>query len=333
MDFKQMMLCEEYQKVRGLGDRLELMKRVVDWESFRPLIARLFVNNEQVGGRPHTDELVIVRTLVLQHLYGLSDEELEFQMNDRLSFRNFVGFPDDVPDHSTIWKLRESLQKTGIYEQVWDDIQRQINAQGYTIKKGVIQDASFIEADLGRKRHHKEKKAKKEGKTIQYSPKQLAHMDQDGTFSIKHGQVHYGYKDHVKLDVDNHLIRDIEVTTASLHDAKINLVEQNDIAAFRDKGYFGTQVPEGVIDKTMMRDTRAKKINGGQQKRNFSISKVRAPGERPFAVIKRVFHGAHTLVKTLARVTIKEYFKAIGYNIYQLVTLQRKLIATALKKC
>lgn len=333
MNFEQMMLFKAYEKVRGLGDRLELMKRVVDWESFRSLVASIFIDNETTGGRPHTDELVIVRTLVLQQLYGLSDEELEFQMNDRLSFRNFVGFPDKVPDYSTIWKIRERLQETGTYRKIWDKVQQQINSQGYTIKKGVIQDASFIEADLGRKRHYKEKKAEKEGTTIEYTPKQLAHMDKDGTFSIKHGQVHYGYKDHVKLDVDHHLIREIEVTTASLHDAKIDLVEQEDIAAYRDKGYVGTPVPKGVIDKTMQRDTRARKINGGQQKRNYSISQVRAPGERPFAVMKRVFHGAHTLVKTLARVTIKEHFKAIGYNLYQLVTLERKRIATALKKC
>ena len=161
MNFEQMMLCKAYENVRGLVDRLELMKRIINWEKFRPLVANLFVENKSVGGRPHTDELVIVRTLVLQQLYGLSDEELEFQINDRLSFRNFVGFPDKVPDYSTVWKLREQLQQTGVYRLIWDEVQRQINSQGYTIKKGVIQDASFIEADLGRKRHYKEKKAKK----------------------------------------------------------------------------------------------------------------------------------------------------------------------------
>src|SRR3989344_5895233 len=328
MSFEQFGLSEAYRTVRGLGDRLALMKEQIDWTPFRKMIKSVFYNHTNMGGRPNTDELVIIRTLILQQLYDLSDEELEFQINDRLSFRNFVGFPDKVPDYSTVWKLREQLQQTGVYRLIWDEVQRQINSQGYTIKKGVIQDASFIEADLGRKRHYKEKKAKKEGKTIKYTPKQLAHMDKDGTFSIKHGQVHYGYKDHVKLDVDNHLIREIEVTTASLHDAKIDLVKKKDIAAYRDKGYFGTPVPKGVLDKTMQRDTKARKINGGQQKRNYSISQIRAPGERPFAVIKRVFRGAHTLVKTLARVTIKEIFKAVGYNLYQLVTLRRKLIAT-----
>ncbi|MBI4448531.1 hypothetical protein HY641_00700, partial [Candidatus Woesearchaeota archaeon] len=41
----------------------------------------------------------------------------------------------------------------------------------------------------------KEKKAKKEGKTIEYTPKQLAHIDKDGTFAVKGKEIHYGYKD------------------------------------------------------------------------------------------------------------------------------------------
>lgn len=91
---------------------------------------------------------------------------MEFQVNDRLSFRNFVGFPDKVPDYSTVWKIRDRLQQQGIDVRIWDDIQRQINVKGYTFTKGVIQDATFIEASVGRKRYYKEKKAKKEGRII-----------------------------------------------------------------------------------------------------------------------------------------------------------------------
>ena len=81
---------------------------------------------------------------------------------------------------------------------------------------------------------------------------------------------------------------------------------------------------------TMKRGTKAGKLNGGEQKRNKMISKIRAPGERPIGVIKRVFHGGRTLVKTLKRVSIKEMFKAFGFNLYQLVTLERKKLARAL---
>jgi len=311
MSFNKFILKEQYEKVKGLGDRLQLMKEQINWKPFIPLVASVFENNKEQGGRPHTNEIVIVRSLLLQAWYGLSDEELEFQCHDRLSFRNFLGFPEGIPDFTTLWKIRERLREAGVEAKIWEELQRQLDEKGYTIKEGIIQDAFFVEADLGRKRHYNEKKAKKEGKKIEYTKKQKQHMDKDGTFAVKHGQVHFGYKSHIKLDVDRHLIREISTSTASLHDSQVDLVEKNDIASYRDKGYFGTKVHKDVIDKTMKRATKSRKLNGGEQKRNKAISRIRAPGERPIAVIKRVFNGGRTLVKTLERVSIKELVKSL----------------------
>lgn len=330
MDFEQVMLQKAYEKVNGLGDRLVFMKQMVDWENFRPIVKKIFRDNETYGGRPHTDEVVIVRIMALQEMYGLSDEEMEFQANDRLSFRNFIGFSDNVPDYSTIWKIRDRLQQEQIDKEIWNKLQEQINNKGYTIQKGVIQDATFIDAKVGRKRYYKEKKAKKEGKIITYTPKQISHIDKDGTFAVKSGQVHYGYKDHIKIDVKNQIVRNIEVTTASLHDGQIQLVTKKDIAAYRDKGYFGTPLPENVVDKTMQRATRGNPLTKTQEKINRAISTIRSIGERPFSVIKTIFHGGRTFVKTLARVRIKETFKFFAYNLYQLFTIQRKELAKAL---
>ena len=331
MSFNQFILKEQYEKVKGLGDRLELMKEQIEWKPFVPLVSKIFHDNEKEVGRPHTDELVIVRSMLLQGWYGLSDPELEFQCHDRLSFRNFLGFPEIIPDFTTIWKIRDKLKEKGIDGEIWNELQRQLDEKGYKIKKGVIQDAAFIESDLGRKRHYKEKQAKKKGETIEYTEKQKQHIDKDASFSVKHGQVHYGYKNHIKLDVDNHLIRELEVTTASLHDGEIDLVKKGDKSAYRDKGYFGKKLnAKNVEDMTMKRGTRAGKLNGGEQKRNKMISRIRAPGERPFGVIKRVFNGGRTLVKRLERVRIKEVFKCFAFDLYQLVTLERKKLAVAI---
>lgn len=331
MSFNQFILREQYLRVKGLGDRLELMKEQINWKPFIPLVRKIFHGNEKEIGRPHTDELIIVSSMLLQAWYGLSDTELEFQCHDRLSFRNFLGFPENIPDFTTIWKLRDKLKEEGIDVEIWAELQRQLDDKGYEIKKGVIQDASFIEADLGRKRYYKEKKAKKNGEKIEYTEKQKQHIDKDSSFSVKHGQVHYGYKSHIKLDVGNHLIREVEVTTASWHDGEIDLIEEGDSSAYRDKGYFGKKLnAKNVEDMTMKRATRGRKLNGGEQKRNRMISKIRAPGERPIGVIKRVFNGDRTFVKTLARVKIKELFKCFAFDLYQLVTLERKKIAEAL---
>ena len=324
MTFEQGIMKQAYQKMHGMGDRLEFMKEIVDWTPFVPIIQDVFFDNKETGGRPHTGEILFTRTTVLQALYGLSDEELEFQCHDRLSFRNFLGFPESIPDFSTIWKIRDRLRAAGKEGAIWDELQRQLDAKGYTIKKGVIQDASFVHADLGRKRYQKEKKAEKEGKKIEYTDKQLAHIDKDATFSVKNNQVYYGYKQHTKSCVDYGLIRDYDVTTASTHDGKINLVDSKDIAGYRDKGYFGTFLPNSVKDKTMQRATRGHPLTKKQKERNYNISKIRCLGERPYSVIKRTFDGGNTFVKTLARVKIKEMFKCFAFDLYQLVTIQKK---------
>jgi IS5 family transposase len=331
VSFDKFILKQQYQKVKGLGDRLEPMKQQIDWKPFIPLVKSVFHDNKITGGCPHTDELIVVRSMLLQAWYGLSDPELEFQCHDRLSFRNFLGFPDRIPDFTTIWKIRDRLKESGVDKKIWDELQRQMNVKGYRVKKGVIQDASFIEADLGKKRCQREKKVRRQGKPVEYTEKQLQHIDKDGGFSVKHGQIHYGYKSHIKIDVDHHLIRDLEVTAANLHDGDVDLVEEGDQAVYRDKGYFGKHLRvSSVVDKTMKRSVRGRKLNGGEQKRNKAIGRLRAPGERLFSVIKRVFHGDRTAVKTLERVRVKEMFKCFAYDLYQLVTLHRKRLAVAM---
>jgi len=328
MSFDNFFLQESYKKVRSLGDRLSKIKDAIDWERFRPIVAAVYHDNKEVGGRPHTDEIIIVKALVLQALYGLSDPELEYQIHDRLSFRNFLGFPDTIPDFTTIWKARDRLVKTGNDVLIWEELQRQLDDKGYVLKRGVIQDATFIEADVGKKRYAEEKRCRKKGKSKRYSKKQKQHMDQDGSFAVKNNQVHYGYKTHMKVDIDYHLIRNLAVTTASVHDNEIDLVNEGDVAAYRDKGYFGKPLrARNVKDNTMLRRSRGRRLNGGQQKRNKNIARIRAPGERPFAVMKRVFRGGRTYVKTLERVFVKEMFVCFAYNLYQLVTLEKRGLA------
>jgi len=323
MSFNRFILEEQYKKVKGLGDRLALMKQQIDWKPFIPLIKSVFHDDKETGGRPHTDELVVVRSMLLQAWYNLSDPELEFQCHDRLSFRNFLGFPEKIPDFTTIWKIRDRLKTDGVDALIWAELQRQLDDKGFKVEKGTIQDAAFIEADLGKKRYRKEKKARKKGETVEYTDKQKQHMDKDGSFSVKHGQVHYGYKDHIKLDVDRHLIRDVEVTTASVHDSEVDLSERDEVV-YRDRGYTGKET-KAKGNGSMKRGN----LSIWEKLRNKRISKKRAPGERPFSVIKRIFNGDRTFVKTLPRVRVKEMFKCFAYDLYQLVTLERKRVSVS----
>ena len=96
----------------------------------------MYHNKTPRGGRPNIDEVIMVKLLVLQQWYGLSEPELERQANDRISFQHFLGFPETVPDYTTVWQFRERLAETGREKLVWEELQRQLDENGLKVKKG-----------------------------------------------------------------------------------------------------------------------------------------------------------------------------------------------------
>ena len=89
------------------------------------------------------DPVLMVKLLVLQAWYGLSDPELERQVNDRISFRHFLGYPEKAPDYSTVWQFRERLAETGRDRLVWEELQRQLDEKGLKVRKGVVPGCVF----------------------------------------------------------------------------------------------------------------------------------------------------------------------------------------------
>ena len=122
------------------------------------------------------------------------------------------------------------------------------------------------------------------------------------------------------MDVQFGLIRAIETTTASVHDSQVDLSSEDE-RVYRDRGYFGASARGKSV--TMYRATRGHPLSTHDRMQNLQISRIRAPGERPFAVIKTVFRAAHVLVTTVQRVNVKMVFTTIAYNLYQLRTLHR----------
>ena len=304
---------EEYERVRILGDKLSEIDTLINWEAFRPILKDMYNNKTEKGGRPNIDEIIMIKILILQEWHGLSDPELERQITDRISFRKFLGFPDAIPDYSTVWTFRERLSKTGRDKKIWQELQRQLDSKGLKVKKGVIQDATFITSDPG---HAKADKPRgDEAKT---------RRSKDGTWTKKNSKSYFGYKLHSKSDVDYGLVRDIETTAASVHDSQVDLTKPGEVA-YKDKGYFGA--PSKGYSATMRRSVRGHPIGIRDILRNKRISKIRAPGERPYAVIKNVFKSGHTMVTTVARVAVKMVFASFGFNLFQLLTLRKQGIA------
>ena len=62
------------------------------------------------------------KILILQRYYNLSDEQVEFQINDRMSFMLFLALTiaDDILDSRTVWALREQITNLGLVEKLFD---------------------------------------------------------------------------------------------------------------------------------------------------------------------------------------------------------------------
>ena len=140
-------LQAKFEKVKKLRNNLDEINKLFNWRKF----LKYFPTKSSFVGRPEYEKILMIKILFLQGCYGLSDEEMEYQIHDRLSFQEFLGFPKNIPDYSTIWRFREELTEGNLIEDVWEEVQRQITNHGITIEKGVIQDAKFITADPGKK--------------------------------------------------------------------------------------------------------------------------------------------------------------------------------------
>jgi len=308
--FGDYFLHEEYTKIAGLGNKLGEIRDIIDWEKFRPIISDMYQDNKEIGGRPHNDEILMIKMLVLAGWHGLSDYEIEFLAIDRLSFRHFLGYPEKIPDRSTMWVFREKLTDKGKIHLIWEELQRQLDEQGYSIKRGTIQDASFITSDPGHAPADKPR-----------GDDAMTRRSRDGTWVKKGTKSEFGYKLHSLIDKEFQFIRRFDTSTASLHDNQIDLSQKGE-TVYRDNGYFGT-VPFASIDKTMKRSVRGKPISTKDKRRNRAISRTRSLVERPFAVIKRVFHSGHVMVTTHLRVHVKNLFACFSYNLFNLVTTQK----------
>jgi IS5 family transposase len=287
--------------------RLSQISNILDWTLIRQILDEMYDNKSEKGGRPNYDVIMMFKILILQKWYGLSDLEVERQMADRISFMAFLGFPDPFPDSRTIWLFKQRIAEAGKDKLVWAELQRQLDAMGLKVKRGTIQDATFIEADPGSSKKPRGDDAK-------------TRRSRDGTWAIKGKETHFGYKLHQKTDLDYSLIREIETSTASLHDSQVDLSVKDEIV-LRDRGYFGTTA--NGIDFTMKRRTTEKPLGELDKERNHLISILRSPGERPHAVIKRVFGAGRVLVTTIKRVHVELMIAAFAFNLYQLCTLKK----------
>ena len=177
------------ERLSQLGDSLERLDGAIDWELFRPRLTKVFKKEAKgAGGRPPYDYLMLFKILVLQRIYNLSDDQTEYQINDRISFMRFLGLHlgDRVPDAKTIWLFRDTLTKADVIRDLFDIFNKQLEEAHLITHTGTIVDATFVEAP--RQRNSKdERKDIKEGKVPEAWEKEgnshkLRQKDMDATW-------------------------------------------------------------------------------------------------------------------------------------------------------
>jgi len=297
-------LKEKYSKVKQLRSRLEDMKNLINWNAF----LKFFPKKESDVGRPNYEKILMIKVLFLQGCYGMSDEETEFQIYDRLSFQQFLDFPNYIPDYSTIWRFREELAEGNLFDQIWSELNKQIDDKNIKVEKGHIQDATFIEADPGKTNSGMQDR----GRLAKTS------RSKDGSWTKKGKKSIFGFKAHTKVERGSKLIKDFAVTTAKTHDGKIDLANPDDIM-YRDRGYSGCGT-KAKGDATMKRGN----LTPHEYLRNLRIMKKRSIGEHPYGTISRSFHGGKTKLTELHRVFVQVGFVFIVYNVFRLAFLLGK---------
>ena len=311
----QMGFVEAFASAKlGQNKVLEGIAGEVQWYRIEKLLRKL---KPEGAGRPPYDPLVMFKGLLLAQLYNLSDAELEQALNDRFSFRRFLGLAleQDAPDHTTLCRFRNRLIEAGLADKLFAEFDRQLEGRGMVLKRGTMIDATMVAAAVAPPR----------GDDLADA------TDQDARFAknASTGETTYGYKAHLGVDQGTRLIRAVELTPANVNETTVadGLIRGDERAVYADKAY-AKRARRQALKAAGIKDRIMHKTWGGgpplshwQKLHNRQISPIRAEVETVFAVFKcRLgYRGVRYIgiVKNRAAVILK----AIAYNLRRLADL------------
>jgi len=326
------------ERLSKLGDKLEWLNSVMVWKIFLPLLnkAKPDKTKTEKGGRPPLSNLMMFKVIVLQMLYNVSDEQMEYQINDRLSWKRFLGLTlsDKAPDRTTIWDFREMLTNSGVYDALFELFNAEMEKMGVITHKGSIVDASFV--DVPRQRNTREEnKIVKEGgvpEAWEEDLHKMAQKDVDAAWAKKNNELHYGYKDHVLVDADSKMIVDWRVTPANLHDSRMLFALMGDKVRelWGDSAYlseeflalFAEHYPEVKLH-ICEKGYKNNPLTDEQKKSNREKSRIRVRIEHVFGHITNAMGGMFIRCIGGERAESTIVLKNLVYNISRYATLRR----------
>jgi len=282
-------------------------EKAIPWQRLADSIADLFPGDgdDSKGGRPHWPLVTMVKCVMLQKWFGLSDPQLEETLRDRLSFRRFVGLSlcDTTPDETTFVVFRRRLREGGHAATLFETTLQCLREKNLLLKEGTLVDATIIEAPLGKKRS--------DGSSTR---------DPAATTTKKHGRTYNGFKAHVATDKRG-IIKDYVFDTARSSDHKHadQLMECETKEVYADSGYMSKARTEalearGVFAGIVYRRVKGQKeLTAEQKAHNRLVAGVRAFVEHPFAWLRKMnFWRAR--YRGLTRNAVDFALRAIAYN-------------------
>lgn len=316
----------------AIGNPLEVISKVVDFEMFRKtLVSKLLnVNKKSNAGAKPYDILLMFKIVILQRYYGLGDKQVEYQIIDRISFRNFLGLDtgDKVPDEKTIWAFREILTKLGLIEEVFTQFNEFLTSKGMIFTEGQIVDASFAIAPRQRNTREENTAIKKgDGPDLwKDEPNKKCHKDIDARWTKKNKETFYGYKNHIKIDKKSKIINTYVVTDASVHDSQPldSLLTKKDKCQdlYGDSAYTGP-VQKAIIRKNKMRNEIHKKgyrnrpLTKALKSSNTVKSRTRSRVEHVFGFMEQSMNGLAVKCVGIVRATGILGLINLTYNIFR----------------
>jgi len=337
---KKGLFDEEFTKERlsAMGNPLEAISKVVDFELFRkPLESKLLNTNKNnnAGAKPY-DVVMLFKILILQRYYGLGDNQVEYQILDRISFKTFLGLEtgDKVPDEKTVWSFRERITKTGLVEELFEQFTSFLEKQELIFNEGQLIDASFTVAPRQRNTREENKKIKNgEGDNLwNDKPNKKKHKDIDARWTKKNGETFYGYKNHAKVDNRSKFINTYTVTDASVHDSQAldDLLDEKDKDQdlHADSAYTGEE-QDKIVAKYEMKNKvhekgyRNKPLTDEQKESNTKKSKIRARVEHVFGFMEQSMNGL--VLKSVGMVRAAGIIGLINltYNLFRYEQIKR----------
>lgn len=329
-----------------LGNPLKKLAECINFEIFRKQLEDIIIKKTKknnAGARLY-DPVLMLKILILQTYHCLSDEQIEYQIVDRQSFKDFLGLKggDKVPDAKTIWLFREILKNNELIEQIFRTFSTHLESKGFIYNKGQIIDSSFVEVPRQRNTREENEKIKNgEGDTLwNDNSHKKCQKDIDARWTKKNKENYYGYKDHVKVDAKSKLVTEYTVTSASVHDSQEleNLLTETDSgqvlladSAYTGENHARTIGKIGMINKIHEKGKKNCPLTDEQKANNKEKSKVRARVEHVFGFMTNSMNSLYIRTIGIDRAQCCIGLMNLTYNFFRCVQLEKLELSKVVK--